>query len=750
MKFENLGPSECIASNIRSQLDGYKDGLALFKEMIQNADDAGAQVLKICYDKRNLDCSMWKKTLFTESPKLIEAQGRAIWFFNDARFKESDFENVAKLGGETKKDSPEKIGKFGRGFCSVYNVTDLPSILSGSSLAIFDPNIEALKKIIKDPSNPGIRVDLNDRKDMSEFYDQFKPYEGIFACDIYRKEFHFEGTLIRLPFRKTLSKISENIYHDDLEIIKLFEFLLKNADSILLFTQSVKEVQVYILEDIEMKVLFSLIVKQVEFLKVHPFGSSCLKEQSSILKASIEARSKNCPLVETSMLVQVSLKTHLNNLKNYLSWIKEEEKEFYWLINSSFSCRNLKLGKKGFENFLPCAGSAVKIEYRNKSELFVEEAKGAAFCFLPLSIDSGLKYHVNCTFALSSDRLRIVERTRDDRETLKSLWNDGLIDPILDNLILMLDSSFKRLKFSDPFEFVKLFWPLNCKDGFFERYEQRFYERFFSLGSQDAVFPSLKQNGKELELVKYERCVFAHFSFADSQINELSYQVIEEIINSSSFNIIRLPWEYLNKLKNIEKDDMKFIDEYRFLKLLLENKDKIEQSELGKLLATFIFEKCYDSKDQLTECGKFMKSNNSVPNRRFELCRPSLLVNPRLYPQFACLDFGELDQVFPAEIIAQSESCIFVLQKLGLMTHHLNDQVVVKIANTINKIGSFKKAQQTSELLIAYLSENKEIHDLEILKEIPWVLSKEKPNDWSFQWHGSNKSGFCIFFVIIS
>ena len=49
---ENFGPHEKLTDRIRSLLDGYKDGISIFKELIQNADDAKASTVKFCYDKR--------------------------------------------------------------------------------------------------------------------------------------------------------------------------------------------------------------------------------------------------------------------------------------------------------------------------------------------------------------------------------------------------------------------------------------------------------------------------------------------------------------------------------------------------------------------------------------------------------------------------------------------------------------------------------------------------------------------------
>ena len=116
---EDYGQSEELTERIRNLLDGYKDGLAIFKEAIQNADDAGANVVKICYDKRKL--KHLKSKLLDKC--FASAQGPALLFYNDSIFTENDFKAIIKLGAGTKKESKEKIGKFGLGFNSFYNIT---------------------------------------------------------------------------------------------------------------------------------------------------------------------------------------------------------------------------------------------------------------------------------------------------------------------------------------------------------------------------------------------------------------------------------------------------------------------------------------------------------------------------------------------------------------------------------------------------------------------------------------------------
>ena len=54
---------------------------------------------------------------------MVKLQGPSLFVFNNALFTDEDFENLSKLGGATKQNKVEKIGKFGLGFCSLYNMT---------------------------------------------------------------------------------------------------------------------------------------------------------------------------------------------------------------------------------------------------------------------------------------------------------------------------------------------------------------------------------------------------------------------------------------------------------------------------------------------------------------------------------------------------------------------------------------------------------------------------------------------------
>jgi HSP90 family molecular chaperone len=52
-------------------------------------------------------------------------------FYNNKKFTSEDLVNITKVSGATKEADTTKIGKFGLGFCSVYNLTEVPSFVTG-------------------------------------------------------------------------------------------------------------------------------------------------------------------------------------------------------------------------------------------------------------------------------------------------------------------------------------------------------------------------------------------------------------------------------------------------------------------------------------------------------------------------------------------------------------------------------------------------------------------------------------------
>ncbi|KAI3921040.1 hypothetical protein MKX01_036019 [Papaver californicum] len=82
---EDFGQKVDLTRRIREVLINYPEGTTVLKELIQNADDAGATKVCLCLDRRvhRVDSLL--------SRKLAEWQGSALLAFNNAEFTEDDF-----------------------------------------------------------------------------------------------------------------------------------------------------------------------------------------------------------------------------------------------------------------------------------------------------------------------------------------------------------------------------------------------------------------------------------------------------------------------------------------------------------------------------------------------------------------------------------------------------------------------------------------------------------------------------------
>ncbi|XP_026063151.1 sacsin-like [Carassius auratus] len=427
---EQCGQSEPITQRIKNILKEYDVDSDIFKELLQNAEDAGANTCKFLLDFRKHREP--PETLFDDGMALCS--GPCLWIFNNELFSQDDWKNIVKVGSATKQKAG-MIGKFGLGFNSVYHISDIPSILSGESLLILDPNVTHLKKHIHSKTNPGIKLDPF--RLHKYFPGHFKSYEGIFDLNlsVQNSKKTYNGTLIKLPFR-TLEEANESEISSkvcDEECIRSFtNTLINNSETHLLF------------------------LKRITFmsLQIVPENASTPPQADQIqtyFKTSREVMTSfavlnDIPLQEIKSTFRNSdITSHITdvNRAQIIKIVQEHSQRSltqYWFLYSCFGMHeSLQMfqGRNELEHMfsVPIGGIAVPLHRDAKDKAWTpyESLIGQAFCFLPLSIETGLPVHVNGTFAVTSNRKSLWETGE------KSEWNKALLrDPITSAYITTL------------------------------------------------------------------------------------------------------------------------------------------------------------------------------------------------------------------------------------------------------------------------------------------------------------------------
>jgi len=129
-----FGQEEKLTQRLNNILRDYPRDITFLKELLQNADDAGATKLYFILDKR------WHSDERVISEKWKQLQGPALLFWNDSPFTDEDLVGIQNIGLGNKRDDPDKIGQYGIGFNVVYHFTDCPSFVSNDRVCILDPH----------------------------------------------------------------------------------------------------------------------------------------------------------------------------------------------------------------------------------------------------------------------------------------------------------------------------------------------------------------------------------------------------------------------------------------------------------------------------------------------------------------------------------------------------------------------------------------------------------------------------------
>jgi len=218
---ESFGQSESLTRRLKNIVEMYPEGPQQLSELIQNADDAKASIVRLIINKKTYGT----KSLIGQ--KMSAWQGPSLIVYNDSTFSSRDFQNLARIGQASKLEKLVTTGRFGLGFNSVFHWTDVPSFVSGGHLVFFDPH----EKYVPGASSTsrGIKIKFKGTNLLHQFPDQFSPY-CYFGNDMKN---HFDGTIFRFPFRNEMtaseSEISNNQSNEAIDnLIEQFKDVCKS------------------------------------------------------------------------------------------------------------------------------------------------------------------------------------------------------------------------------------------------------------------------------------------------------------------------------------------------------------------------------------------------------------------------------------------------------------------------------------------------------------------------------------------
>ncbi|PRP78974.1 sacsin-like [Planoprotostelium fungivorum] len=349
----------------------------LLKEMLQNTDDAGASEMTVLFDERQHP----RDSLF--NVKMETTQGPALLIGSDSQFTEEDISGIQQLGTGSKREDENKIGQFGYGFNSVYNLTDMPTFMTGRKLYMFDP----LKKYVSQgQSKPGRAFRMDDQF-TQQYQDQFSPYDIRLEDQPL-----YQGTLFRLPLRETASGISSKVISRNSLVNDIVKPFVDSLEENLIFLKNVKKVAVWHWKRYEEKPSMMTEVR-------------CDREEIAVSQDRSMKRN-----------MKVTKMTMKDEAHHYLVSTAELDVP---PVMKKLQDTNKKMRGVG--------GVAIKIDQGADSIQDVIEVNGRMYVYLPLDESSRLPFHVHGSFAVQSNRSSLWCGDSHDYTE----WNKWLLENVI-------------------------------------------------------------------------------------------------------------------------------------------------------------------------------------------------------------------------------------------------------------------------------------------------------------------------------
>ena len=564
----DYGQHEDLCDRINSLLEKYPNDIAIFKEFIQNAEDAGASEIAFIIDQREFSAEDGE--LFSDNENWSRLHKLpSLLVYNNKTMTEDDLIGITKLGRGNKQDSLESIGRFGVGFNVAYHITDCPMYLSygpggiPENFCVLDPTCKYAPNATK--VSPGKRWKLSDEAYVEQFSKQLLPlgiekfheFKKISSeCMVELSENENGCVVFRLPLTKQIlgqSKISIKSTMSVQKLKSLFKDLANNAQKLPLFIKNLKCISAFeINKDGACSHYFTTTVS------MNKESTTSKNEFSKNLKAICNKgnNSEELRFSQFNALYKKYVKTTITpkcidaRITKSENIIKEEQ----WLVSEQFGGLEIEMMIAGFSSSLtPLGGVAILLQSNSYSQ------EHNIFCSLPLPLKSYLPLHVNGHFWVDDSRKHLESGAVG---TPLSKWNESLTTTVISSAYLAAIKECRKHIDINNDSYTKWYYslfPFNCynKDSKLHSFGLVKWMYASMIASNSTVLQKQSKSTSARNTLEWLSIKQACF-LSDKYKSDKSNETLSDVILAFNLNLTNAPIEiyYHIKINQLDCPDL--------------------------------------------------------------------------------------------------------------------------------------------------------------------------------------------------
>ena len=443
---------------------GARSAPAVLKELLQNADDAGATEMSIMLDEREPRAGLSAKYDPLMGPAFLVRNNAPFRVASEVGEEHDDFEAIRDVAGGHKRAQATAAGRFGIGFNSVYFLTDTPMLLSRREIHVFD----LLHEIF---TANGWRFSIDDFKRDSGFregavkevIDWCFPAAGLLTHSIGTiandPQEDYQQTVFRLPLRRTpegAKALYDDRFPEARDRQELLSEMAETAAHCIHFLKNICRISFSILRGREAEPLVT-----VEATPSPNKFKAFLARVNQLAERDQVSEKEDCAFDRTITRRDFSKDGQESGCRAWRFHVRHVAR--FDDENLTRLRERLRLNE---EKATPWAAIAVPLDVEACRLAGGEVAKWRVF--LPLLDDGPCGCILNGAFFVGPSRQRVEYRLdKSEAQKRKTEWNQRLVEraltPLLHDISLELPELARELMEAHPKDYLNLF-PLTRSD----------------------------------------------------------------------------------------------------------------------------------------------------------------------------------------------------------------------------------------------------------------------------------------------